>query len=145
MRIEYKNRYNDTFTFSKTEDGNILWEGNFEWVRMSYPNIYDDAYNTYLSDTDIDKQMTMSEFKEAIHEAIFDENRVYKYMSVISQKYAKLISPDKNVIDSIDPSGGPYLCSSYDMGIFDPSFKGMIIEEFKSVPEGYLIIIKKYE
>ena len=29
------------------------------------------------------------------------------------------------------------------MGMFDESFKGMIVEEFKSSPEGYLIIIKK--
>jgi hypothetical protein len=43
----------------------------------------------------------------------------------------------------IDPSGGPYLHSGYDMGMFDESFKGMIAEEFKSVPEGYLIKIKK--
>ncbi len=33
--------------------------------------------------------------------------------------------------------------SDYDMGMFDKSFKGMIVEEFKSVPEGYLIVIKK--
>ena len=43
----------------------------------------------------------------------------------------------------IDPSGGPYLHSGHDMGVFDESFKGMIIQEFKSTPEGYLIIIKK--
>jgi hypothetical protein len=30
------------------------------------------------------------------------------------------------------------------MGIFDKSLSGMIVEEFKSVPEGYKIIIKKY-
>jgi hypothetical protein len=145
MKIEYKNRYNDVFTFSKTEDGNILWEGHFEWVRMGYPNVYDDAYNVYLSDTDVNKQMTMSEFKEAVHEAIFDENGVYKHMSIISQKYAKLVYSNKDIIDLIDPSGGPYLCGGYDMGMIDNSFKGMIIEEFKSVPEGYLIIIKKDE
>jgi hypothetical protein len=29
------------------------------------------------------------------------------------------------------------------MGMFDESFKGMIAEEFKSVPEGYLIVIEK--
>jgi hypothetical protein len=29
------------------------------------------------------------------------------------------------------------------MGMFDKSFKGMIVKEFKSVPEGYLIVIKK--
>jgi hypothetical protein len=31
------------------------------------------------------------------------------------------------------------------MGMIDKSFKGMVIEEFKSVPEGYLIKIKKWE
>jgi hypothetical protein len=43
----------------------------------------------------------------------------------------------------IDPSGGPYMHSGHDMGMIDKSFKGMVIEEFKSVPEGYLIKIKK--
>jgi hypothetical protein len=43
----------------------------------------------------------------------------------------------------IDPSGGPYLSAGQDMGGFSRSFNKMIIEEFKSVPEGYLIIIKK--
>jgi hypothetical protein len=43
----------------------------------------------------------------------------------------------------IDPSGGPYMHSGHDMGMISKSFKGMIVEEFKSVPEGYLIKIKK--
>jgi hypothetical protein len=33
--------------------------------------------------------------------------------------------------------------SGHDMGMFDKSFKGMIIEQFKSTPEGYLIVVKK--
>jgi hypothetical protein len=63
-------------------------------------------------------------------------------MSEISTKYASLIYSDKNKIDMIDPSGGPYLHAGHDMGKFDKSFDGMIIEEFKPVPEGYKIIIK---
>ena len=43
----------------------------------------------------------------------------------------------------IDPSGGPYMHSGHDMGMFDDSFKGMIIQEFKPVNGNYLIIIKK--
>jgi hypothetical protein len=43
----------------------------------------------------------------------------------------------------IDPSGGPYIHSGHDMGMFDESFKGMIVEHFKSIPKGYLIIINK--
>ena len=63
--------------------------------------------------------------------------------SFISKKYRGLIYSDRSKIDMIDPSGGPYLHSGHDMGYFDKSFKGMIIEEFKSVPQGYLIVIKK--
>jgi hypothetical protein len=32
--IEYINRYRDKFTFTKQEDGNVLWEGSFEMIRM---------------------------------------------------------------------------------------------------------------
>ena len=85
-KIEYKNRYNDVFTFSKTEDGNILMEGPFEYMRIGRSN--------------------------------------------------------ENIITMIDPSGGPYLDEGMNMGIFHESFKGMIIEQFKSVDGGYLITIK---
>ena len=32
---EYKNRYGDVFTFTKDDDHNILWEGNFEFCRFA--------------------------------------------------------------------------------------------------------------
>ena len=31
--MEYTNGYGDVFTFTKQEDGNVLWEGNFERMR----------------------------------------------------------------------------------------------------------------
>lgn len=34
----YKNRYGDEFTFTPTEDGNILWEGNFKHARCGFSN-----------------------------------------------------------------------------------------------------------
>ncbi len=30
---KYKNRYGDYYTFTKQEDGNVLMEGKFEWMR----------------------------------------------------------------------------------------------------------------
>ena len=30
---EYTNRYGDVYTFTKQEDGNVLWEGKFEHMR----------------------------------------------------------------------------------------------------------------
>jgi|TARA_B110000908_G_scaffold48285_1_gene58964 hypothetical protein len=29
----YRNRYGDTYTFTKQKDGNVLWEGDFEFIR----------------------------------------------------------------------------------------------------------------
>ena len=31
--MEYKNRYNDVYTFTRQEDSNVLMEGKFEWMR----------------------------------------------------------------------------------------------------------------
>jgi hypothetical protein len=138
-KVEYTNRYNDVFTFSKTEDGNILFEGEFKWMRCSWPNVYDRSYEAYCADTDTDEQMTMGEFKEAVHE--YDKETFES--TPLSKKYRGLVYSDQSIIDMIDPSGGPYMHAGYDMGMFDESFKGMIAEEFKPVPEGYLIKIKK--
>jgi hypothetical protein len=32
----YTNRYGDEFTFTPDGDGNLLWEGNFEYHRYGY-------------------------------------------------------------------------------------------------------------
>jgi hypothetical protein len=138
-QVTYKNRYSDVFTFTKTEDGNILMEGKFEWMRCGWPNVYTESYDTYCVDTDTDERMTMGEFKTAVH----DYDRETFKPTPLAAKYAPLIYSNKDVIDMIDPSGGPYLSAGQDMGGFSRSFNKMIIEEFKSVPEGYLIIIKK--
>ena len=137
-KVSYTNRYNDVFTFSKTDDGNILFEGEFKWMRCGWPNVYDQAYEAYLADTDTDEQMTMGEFKIAVHEY---DNEKFEYIP-LSKKYQKLVYSDTTKIDMIDPSGGPYLHSGYDMGMFDESFRGMVIDYFKPLPEGYLILIK---
>ena len=31
---KYENRYGDLYTFTKQEDGNVLMEGKFEWMRF---------------------------------------------------------------------------------------------------------------
>jgi hypothetical protein len=138
--INYKNRYGDIFTFTKTEDGNILWQGPFEWVRCGYPNVYDKAYQAYLQDEpNHDHLLSLAEFKQVIHSYDFET----ALLSDIGKKYSSLLYSNKDVINMLDPSGGPYLCSCYNMGNIDESFEGMIIDEFKRVDEGYLIIIKK--
>ena len=80
----YTNRYGDVFTFTPTEDGNILWEGNFKHHRCSWPNVYDDAYNEYKKDGG---SLSMKEFIEEVHEAIYDKNGRYVGPSEIGNLY----------------------------------------------------------
>ena len=34
--VKYENRYGDVYTFTKQEDGNVLWEGEFKYCRFGY-------------------------------------------------------------------------------------------------------------
>jgi hypothetical protein len=140
-KIKYTNRYNDVFTFSKTEDGNILFEGEFKWMRCGWPNVYTEAYNAYCADVDTDERMTLGEFKEAVHEY---HPETFK-STPLAKKYQGLVYSDTTKINMIDPSGGPYMHSGHDMGMFDDSFKGMVVDYFESDPKGYLIKIKSHD
>tara|TARA_R110001632_G_scaffold225107_1_gene357915 strand:+ start:211 stop:555 length:345 start_codon:yes stop_codon:yes gene_type:complete len=40
--MEYRNRYGDTYTFTKQEDGNVLWEGDFQYCRFGVDKDQDD-------------------------------------------------------------------------------------------------------
>jgi len=138
MKVEYKNRYGDVFTFTKQENGNILWEGEFEHCRFGWPNVYKDAYEKYCADTDSDERMTLGEFKREVHDGSFDDNERW-IPSQINKQYAKLVYSDTKSICMVDPSGGPYISSGMDMGMFEDEFKGRIVSSFVPVETGYLI------
>ena len=90
--MEYTNRYGDVFTFTKQEDGNVLWTGPFEYVR-SGGNV---------------------NFPE--------------------------------VIDFIDPSGGPFIQRGQMLShlLYDTDFN-VIVESFERVENGYLIKCKEHK
>lgn len=132
----HTNRYGDKFTFTETEDGNILWEGNFEWCRFAWPNVYDKAYEAYCADVDTDERMTMGEFKEAVHEY---NKETFEY-SPLSKKYTSLIYSDTKKISMVDPSGGPYLTAEMPADTLIPGMKGKITH-FEPVETGYKILV----
>jgi hypothetical protein len=145
-QVTYKNRYGIIYTFTKQEDGNILWEGDFEWSRFGFPNVYDDAYKAYCKDHE--NPISLKEFREVVHESIYDTDDNYLGMSEIGKKYATLVYTDRSIIDMVDPSGGPYIHSNMDMGVFDVQFNDMIVERFEPIRsdnklQAYKIIIKK--
>jgi hypothetical protein len=129
----YKNRYGDQFTFTLDSDKNILWEGNFNYCRIGYPNYYTKAYNTFIMDGG---KLSFSEFKDTVHE--YDEDkREYPHV-----KYLNLVTSNKDNINMVDPSGGPYIGCGDNMGMYGEEFKQMIVERFERVDTGYKIIVK---
>jgi hypothetical protein len=138
--MEYRNRYNEKFTFTLDDEGNILWEGNFEWCRVGWPNDYTQAYNRYVEDDcDSSAMMTRGEFEKAVHET--DDNGYTEF----SRKYMKHVMSDMSRIDMVDPSGGPYIAVNMDMKYVSKEFDAMIVDGFEIIPTGYKIIIKKHD
>ncbi len=129
---KYKNRYGDVFTFTLTEDGNVLWEGDFGYSRMGFPNVYDTAYAKYQEDGG---DMNIEQFKEEVHKYESDTDKP----SEIGEKYRSLVHPDSNTINMVDPSGGPYLTSGMKFTL-NEEISG-VIERFESVANGYKIIL----
>lgn len=126
----YSNRYGDKYTFTLLEDGNIQWSGSFEYSRFGVPNDYTKAYAAYLN---FGGEMNLKEFKEEVHRSIYDENNKYVGLCDVARVYGPLVKSNMDVIDMVDPSGGPYLSAG-------DNCMGKIIKEFKSNSEGYLII-----
>ncbi len=130
--MKYKNRYGDEFTFTKDVDGNVLWEGNFEFCRFGMPNDYTKSYSKYTEDGGT---LCLEDFKSAIHE--FDTEKGYAF----DYKYRSLIESSKDKIDMVDPSGGPYISVGMKLDSF--GFKGYEVVDFKRIETGYKIITNK--
>jgi hypothetical protein len=133
MKNTYKNRYGDIFTFTLQEDGNVLWEGNFEYCRIGMPNDYTKAYKEYIDDNcNSDYCMSLKQFKEEVHR-YDDETHQYIY-----DKYVRMVESLKDKIDMIDPSGGPYISVGMSLSTF--GFKDLKVKDFETKENGFLII-----
>ena len=128
------NRYGDKFTFTPQEDGTILWEGNFEYIRVGFPNDYTDAYQAYTTN---DGVMELNEFKEEVHRQIYDENNKWVGPCDIGRVYGPMVK-SKDEINMVDPSGGPYLTE----GMVIKELSNKEIYRFESIKEGWKIYLK---
>ena len=131
--ITHTNRYGDQFTFTLDSEQNILWEGNFNFCRIGYPNDYTKAYNAYVVDGG---RLSFNEFQQSVHEWD-DETNTHYY-----PKYVTMVESLKDKIDMVDPSGGPYIGSGANMGRYSEEFEGMIVKGFERIDTGYKIIVK---
>lgn len=142
MKTIYNNRYGDDIIFEQISEVDVVMTGfNAEWLRCGYENVYDPAYESYMSDINkmvepnfdlliddpsqnITRPCTFEEFKEFVHE--YYPNRINPL-----RKYQNLIKSDENNICMVDPSGGPYLCKGYDIGLYFNDKKKRIIESIQ--------------
>jgi hypothetical protein len=129
---QHYNRYGDLYTFEILEDGNIQWSGSFDYCRVGWPNDYSKAFTTYLLDGGT---LDLIAFKEKVHESVYDSQGMYLGPSDLNLAYGNLITSDRNIIDMVDPSGGPYL----ERGDYVLDKK---IINFRFNPEGVLIIVE---
>jgi hypothetical protein len=139
--MKYTNRYNDVYTFTKQEDGSVLWEGDFKYCRIGWPNVYKEAYQQYRKDGG---DMHIEQFKVEVHNY---DRETYK-PSEIAEKYRSLVYSDMNTIDMVDPSGGPYMTSHMNLGSFlGEEFEGRCIRSFESLEDDKwkIITYDKYE
>jgi hypothetical protein len=128
--MEYKNRYGDVFTFEQLENGNIQWSGNFEFCRFGMPNDYSKAWEVYQKEYG---GLDYEEFKDAVH--TYDEEKgEYVFADLLP-----LVTSKKDVINMVDPSGGPYISEGMNMKTF--GLKGKV-KEFTSNKDGYEIIVE---
>jgi len=126
--VEYKNRYGDVYTFTKQEDGIILWEGPFEHIRIGFPNVYKKAYQQFRKDGG---ELNQYDFEEKVHEQIYDEEGNWISKGPITEKYSSLVYSDTDSINMVDPSGGPCLNQHTNLGnLFSDEFNGLCISTF---------------
>ena len=135
--LEYKNRSGDVYTFTKQEDGSVLWEGSFEHCRIGRPNDYSLAYQTYCKDSSSMgiSPMHIEDFMEAVHE----QREITLDFTPLAKKYGHMLKSNP-WINMVDPSGGPYLSEHTDLGeFFSDEFDGLCIQSFSPIETGYRI------
>jgi len=129
--MEYKNRYGDVYTFEQLENGNIQWSGNFEYCRFGMPNDYSLAWKVFQEDYG---GMSYEDFKKNVH--TYDE----KKEQYVFPDLLPLITSKKDIINMVDPSGGPYISEGMDMKLF--GFDGKIVNGFINNDDGFEIIVE---
>lgn len=135
MKAIYHNRYKDKITFDH-KGKTVTMSGYNPYFRYSWPNKYDVAYTRYLASAYIDANLkddqilTEEEFEKALY---IDKAEDYNWHhNALYQLFGKYIYSDKDTIDMVDPSGGPYLCRGMNLKeFFGKDYQDLIIDSIE--------------
>lgn len=132
MKTTYRNRYGVEIRFERTGKKRVKISNYGDYCRYGWPNVYDKAYEAYITDctkTYPEVVMGWEEFKEEVH----------NYKNDSMRKYAELVYSDTDNINMMDPSGGPYLHAGTDLDMFFRAGEPLIIKKFV-FKKGYVMI-----
>jgi hypothetical protein len=134
MRAIYHNRYNDKITFDH-KGKTVTMSGYSPYFRYSWPNKYDVAYTKYLASAYLDakleqsQMLTQEEFEKVLY---VDKDDTGWHNNALYKLFGKYIYSDKDTIDMVDPSGGPYLSIGMNLKqFFGKGYEDLIIESIK--------------
>ena len=135
MKAIYYNRYKDKITFDH-KGKTVTMSGYSPYFRYSWPNKYDVAYDKYLESAVVDakllgtQMLTQEEFEKALYIDKGDDSNWHK--NALYQLFGKYIYSDKDTIDMVDPSGGPYLTVGTNLkSFFGKDYENLIIESIE--------------
>jgi hypothetical protein len=134
MKAIYYNRYKDKITFDH-KGKTVTMSGYSPYYRYSWPNVYDTAYEKYVESAVVDAElqdsqiMTQEEFEQALHVRKDEDSYGYNALYILFGKY---IYSNKDVIEMVDPSGGPYLSLGTNLRMFfGRDYEDLIVESIK--------------
>ena len=135
MKAIYYNRYNAKITFDH-KGKTVTMSGYGPYFRYGWPNKYDVAYTKYLASAYLDaklegnQMLTQEEFEKALYVDKGDDSNWHK--NLLYQLFGKYIYSDKDTIDMVDPSGGPYLTVGTNLkSFFGKDYENLIIESIE--------------
>lgn len=117
--IERRNRYNDIIRFEK-EGTTVKMTGMLDMgMRYGFANDYDTAYIVYMTnESEKDKELTRDEFDRKM-EVDYD----------FFNRYSKHVKSKDDVIEFVDPSGGPYISLGSNLAYYFQCEDNMIVNK----------------
>ena len=129
MEVIYSNRYNDKIKFNQIDDKTVEMTGyNPNWLRMSYANDFSEAYEIYCMGND--NPLSFIEFVSEV-----EKSEDFEF-------YRKHIKSDFNLIDMVDPSGGPYIELNSNLKIYFKDSIDRIISDIKVETEKIIFTLE---
>ena len=121
--VTYRNRYGDKIQFEHIGNKVIMTGGS--WFRYGWPNVYDKAYDAFVAEH-AEHGMELVDFEQF-------KKDVHDYKNEAMRPYSQLVYSDKDTIDMVDPSGGPYISLGDNLNAFWPkgSYQDLVINKIE--------------